>query len=311
MLQRFRHHAAPSGRRLSFSLAATSLLTLAAFGLAAAPTTAGQEPVAEAPALPPGAAEVQPEAPEIEGVPEDPQEREDFLLREALRYLKLTRAQLLALAPLAQEIAPARRSFEAEEAKLLGALEAQADPEAPEAVQLRQELEGRRATWKAQVLAYIAPRFTRQLTREQIALAWRLHGHNPPKYAPAHPALLLPDAGFAQPARRFRSEGVFLGERQLQLDSGPLVDTRETLREEQRAATESLRRTQTVLGRARVNLEVLIPSGPGGSSRSVAPFPQRVVETNDLAELVPAVEPFAARLFLSGRLVVCQACNDG
>src|SRR5207248_5128017 len=51
----------------------------------------------------------------------------------------------------------------------------------------------------------------RTLTREQIALAWRLELGRPPEYARCNPALLDPAAGFVSPPGARGGAIIFLG----------------------------------------------------------------------------------------------------
>ena len=275
-----------NSRRCALRLSIPVLLTLLA-ALAGTPPWAVAEPDSDGP-------------PQV-GV-ESPSTREDRLLHLLCRYLKLTRTQVLHLAPFARQASRGRDLLErecAERRRVFEPLSA-SQPEAAE--RLRLAMEQRREEVLKDLTSTGTRALLRILTREQIALVWRLSQRNPPKYAQADPALLDPMAGFAKP----------VGQLLLYNDSttGQYVLSDDSVPIDQQLVGRLARMTvrTTILPRAglpganqdldtggRVGRRVM--PGVGGER----PFPQLVAETNDPNDLVPALEPLAGRVFFSDR----------
>ena len=213
---------------------------------------------------------------------------EEHLFRELCRYLRLSRRQAGLLLPTARYIERARELFAREEAEAERRLEMLRDrPE--EAQQIIRDLEARRERIAGDLVQFSAPQLVRVLTREQIALVWRLIQGRPPAYARAHPDLLLSDAGFSQ---RPRGGVLQLGGAEFELLTEELIASYFSL---QNAEATRLRRDEAQSGI------------PGAAGRPVQPllqaperpFPQLVIETDNLADLVPHVVPLVRRVFLS------------
>jgi hypothetical protein len=234
------------------------------------------------------------------GAEPEPGVSEEYRLLQVCRYLRLSRAQLGLLLPPARETdAVAMRLAavtEAEEARIAGLTDAPAEAE-----RARKALSGLRDRTGAEVSAFAGPQLMRVLTREQIALAWRLLHGNPPAYAAADPSLLDPAAGFANRARGRTLLLQFLGDTPAgagaQILEGFVVEGGGALPEETRLliplAPGGLPGTPGRLGEG-----VLFDTGSRDSA-AARPFPQRVVETVNPVELLPEVEPLVRRLFLS------------
>jgi hypothetical protein len=258
-------------------------------------------------------------APGVEVRPVD----EDTLLRDACRYLNLSHAQITHLLLIARHADRSLEAFDREEARIERATRAQAETSPEVAARLQAAQDERRAQAAARVAAGVAPSLARFLTREQIALAWRLQQGKPPEYAEADPELLDPSAGFVMPAAPiFLSDRVMWAPgstaRRLQLGGGerqtlPSPDTElEVLDGKPLALPASP--TQDLLLYRRSVLTDELGSGWGMSgSLDPRPFPQLVVETNDLRDLLPVLQPLAARLFFSPRFVavLSDALRDG
>jgi hypothetical protein len=259
----------------------------------------------------PGTAEPE-EAPERGAQP--PAEREDFLLREACRYLNLSPQQAGQLLVIARQADERRRLFEQQSERTLRDLEPLAARDPEYVTRARASLEQSRAQVFSQILTFATSQTVRLLTREQIALAWRLAEGHPPKYAQADPALLEPEAGFTQRfAGRRRSPA---GSRGQPVPGGGAAGSGAPQGDE--AEVEALELLQRALvAEATVEVERLMDAQPQNlqmrrrsSVSSVParraterPFPQLVVETADLNELAFAVEPLARRIFFSPRIV--------
>lgn len=220
--------------------------------------------------------------------------REDALLRHLCRYLRLSRTQVLHLVPFARHTRRGRDLLEreCEERRRVFESLAATQPEASE--RLRQEMEQRRAQVLAELTAVGARGLIRNLTREQIALAWRLSQGNPPRYARADPALLDPAAGFVQRAS-YRLKG---GETLLRLDDRLHVQADAGRVADFDLATE-LETARLAIEEQRLRPQLSPPGGEQGMDPR--PFPQLVAETNNPDDLLPALRPLAGRLFFSDR----------
>lgn len=236
---------------------------------------------------------------------------EDALLLEALRYLNLLPRQLRQLVFFARQADRRRAHLAHEEAAALARIERLSgkDPEAAD--RLGRERQQIREQVESEIVAFGTYQLVRIFTREQIALAWRLRRRHPPNYARADPALLDPDAGFVaggppEPADTFdlelhnppaappgggtEREGQGLERQRAEADVAARLLEQATIHSErlsllQDGSIELLGEAQFVRGRPETH------------------FPQRVIESDDLAELATAVEPLARRLFLSPRFV--------
>lgn len=260
-------------RSLGVRIGAAGLVTLA--GLALVRGSARAEILLQAPAKAPAAAA-----------------DEETLLREACNYLQLTRAQVSQLLLVARGTNRRLRTFLKEETDRRP--DDVSTPEAKAAAEAGREK--RKSQVADEITQHAAPLMTRILSREQIALAWRLMGGNPPKYARANPALLAPAARFTT---RMRTIALGLAV-ELDLQVAELMLRNEELRgavnpEDLDAAMANAARRQ----RSQRSIAGVEVTPTGQPDRSKGPFPQRVIESTDLAELVPAVEPLARRLFNS------------
>jgi hypothetical protein len=156
----------------------------------------------------------------------------------------------------------------------------------------------RRDRASAEITGFAAPQLVRVLTREQIALAWRLHEGRPPHFAEADAAPLMDRAaGFTGAPRpssllQLRLPGraapgrsdapVMLGRPLALQESGGVSDER-VLAQLNDLLLESVNTRRSMVARFQ------------------KPFMQLVVETSDLRELLPALEPLTQRLFMSPR----------
>ena len=168
-------------------LAGGVLLTAALAGVTAGagPATAGK-PLAIVPQAP---AEPQPLTPE----------KDEQALRAVCRYLKLSRTQAINILPIARWAERGASLFAKEEAEKLRELEKIGDQNPTLSERIKHDLEERRTQLRTQTIQTVGPQLTRILTREQIALLWRLQQGSPPKYTQADPALLDVGAGFLGP----------------------------------------------------------------------------------------------------------------
>ncbi len=230
---------------------------------------------------------------------------EQDLLLAAFRYLKLSRNQLGYLRLLAQQADRRRAALEAEHRPAPRPQDPQPDPEptvsklgrrgvqveAPDAeVNRRAEIAGILGKEGALPL-------TRILTREQIALAWRLAQGNPPAYAQTDPSLLDFNAGFFGSARGVLGVGnaVYL--------RGEVLDLSTGLGGLDGLVTFGLGESPVVLGRRALTPQIvggLVFDSRGSQEK---PFPQLVVEAREPSELTFAVEPLAQRIFSSDQIV--------
>lgn len=186
--------------------------------------------------------------------PEGPSEAD--LLRAAARYLRITRTQaghLLRLAAYTHRYLVQLRMDEERDAR-------SRTPPTDAAIAERRD------GLRNEISSYVAPRLVRILTREQVALAYRLAQGNPPKYAAADPVLLHPDAGFVTMRQGIRLRGApGAGEGLVLEGAAPRVSG----------------------GR------LLLLDRPSSNR----PFAQMVVETSNPDELSPLVTAFAWRAF--------------
>lgn len=245
--------------------------------------------------------EAPPQQPEA-GV-EAPSDREDRLLHLLCRYLKLTRAQVLHLAPFARQTSRGRDLLERECADRRRVFEplVASQPEAAE--RLRLAMEQRREEVLKDLKSTGTRALLRVLTREQIALVWRLSQRNPPKYAQADPALLDPASGFTKPdGQLLLYRESITGQYALSDDSVPFDS--QLLGGLARVTAGRSTQLRSGLPGAILDLDSdgrigrrVIRGVDGGSK----PFPQLVAETNDPNDLLPALEPLAARVFFSDR----------
>jgi hypothetical protein len=270
------------------------LLTATLIGLAgaAAPARAGK-PLGVVPAAP---LEPQPLTPE----------KDEQLLRAVCRYLKLSRTQAINILPIARWAERGAALFAKEEAGKLRELERIGDANPVLSERIKHDLEERRTQLRTQTIQTVGPQLTRILTREQIALLWRLQQGSPPKYTQPDPILLEEAGGFLGPGgRQYQLRGGLL------LDLGGDVDLRHAQELTDLAIAERLSvEAAAVLARqaelrsvyARRFLQALPEDGAvrvGGPSEK--PFPQLVAETTQLSDLLPVVEPFVQRAFTSER----------
>lgn len=224
-------------------------------------------------------------------------EQEERLLQQLCRYLKLTRTQVLHLAPFARQASRGRDLLERECEERRRVFEPLVDTQPEAAERLRQAMEQRREQVLGELTALGTRALIRNLTREQIALAWRLGQGKPPKYAQADPALLDPAAGFVTlPSVNFGS---------LELSFANPDDSRlaplSSRSIAERLRPESLSLNRSLVLRDIVGYEVEIPTDTGRrrAGSESRPFPQLVAETNDPNDLMPALQPLAGRLFFS------------
>lgn len=116
------------------------------------------------------------------------------VLHEVCRYLRLSKSQIALMLPTARAAGRAVEGL----APLRRQVESLADR--PEELKKAQaQLKAAQAKIAADLSAYAAPQLARILTREQIALVWRLTGGTPPRYTNAAPSLRDPKWGFARP----------------------------------------------------------------------------------------------------------------
>jgi hypothetical protein len=234
----------------------------------------------------------EPVAPEVRSP-----EQEEVLLRALCQYLKLSRTQAIHILPIAraaERVSKAFATFEAEKQRELNKI-GDANPEV--SARILQTVEERRAQLLAQTVQMVGPQLTRILTREQIALIWRLQNGQPPRYTHADPLLLQPDAGFSSGNRRLLQ----LGGLSLDIGDGDALQSRVqlytrslTLAERQLAeASVAVTREQTRIQSGRPQIPTFAVERPE------KPFPQLVAETTELADLLPVVEPLARRVFTS------------
>jgi hypothetical protein len=244
----------------------------------------------------------EPAAPEVRSP-----EQEEVLLRALCQYLKLSRTQAIHILPIARSAERASKAFatfEAEKQRELNKI-GNANPEV--SARILRTVEERRAQLLAQTVQMVGPQLTRILTREQIALIWRLQNGQPPRYTNTDPLLLQPAAGFSSGNRRLLQLG---GGLSLDIGDGDALQSRVQLytrslglAERQLAdASVAVTREQTRIqsGRQQIpTFEVDNPNRVVFAARSEKPFPQLVAETTELADLLPVVEPLARRVFTS------------
>ena len=234
-------------------------------------------------------------------------EREQFLLREACRYLKLTPALAAHLLPIARQTERRRSLFQATEAQARRMLEGLGPDQQAERARITQALEQERATAIGEITHYAAPQMARLFTREQIGLAWRLLQGSPPLYAHIDPALVEAESGFVQDGGLQLDNSItFLrGDSAIpytgSLRLGGLRDTIVA------PAPEPSDNLQLDVARREVEDLDRIVAGytrlRAGFDTSGKPFPQWVVETDDFRGLTTTVEPLVRRLFTSPELV--------
>jgi hypothetical protein len=274
-----------NSRRFALRLSVPVLFMLLA-GIGGRPPSATAETEAQPPP------EVAVEAPSV---------REDRLLHLLCRYLKLTRAQILHLAPFARQTSRGRDLLERECAERRRVFEplAVSQPEASE--RLRLAMEQRREAVLADLTATGSRALVRILTREQIALAWRLSQRNPPKYALADPALLEPQSGFVNQAAQLLLRDVGQSD-EFVLSQPDAVVGRVLELELVPRNYRALRLPLT--GNSLLEQDGYEHIGPRGFrivGTESRPFPQLVAETNDPNDLLPALTPLAERVFFSDR----------
>jgi len=270
------------------------------------------------------AAQEQPPAPDA------PAERatEDSLLAAAFAYLDLSAAQRGQLLWVARQVEGRRRLFADEERRIAAEERRLADREPASAAKLRQLLEEERARMESDVVAFAAPHLVRTLTREQILLAWRLEQGRPPKSEPVDPILLDPAAGFVVAGQGIMPQlpspvepSVPLPEEGGIAPPSPEQQAAEAAAAEAAAARERLTAEldrALVVAQERQRRALDLGGGDGSEDLQVAAaaianplsnphFPQRVVESDSVAELAAAIEPFVRRLFASPRLMAVLA----
>jgi hypothetical protein len=281
-------------RLLSRPLAAVSTVALSL--LLAAAGSAGLEVLPENPT---------PAVPNANGAKGKPSEKE--LLWKLCKYLRLSKSQVGLLLPTARYVERGRELHQRQVEQALRRLEKLADQPA-EAARLKAEIDQAESRLASDVTTFAGPQLARILTREQIALIWRLEQGNPPKYANADPALVDPSNGFANNQAQLR---------------GYLLELRGGLDRDgaERGAVELLRAAESLVVQQR-ELDLrsaptrpapgplpesgAVRGAPGAFGRvfqlrqpTEKPFPQLVIETNDLKDLLPPLEPFARRVYLS------------
>ncbi len=268
--------------------------------------------------LQPGLAAPTGEAPQPAGdavapAPENTPEREQFLLREACRYLKLTPALAAHLLPIARLTERRRALFQMEAEQGQRALDALAPNQEQEAARIHKILEEDQGKAYGEITTYAAPQVARLFTREQIALAYRLLQGNPPVYTHPDPALTESGSGFTQ-GSQFGGPGAIIylrgGSDQFRLENESvprtgavsvksydvLLDAR---REQLSLQDEAVRRSYDGLI-TDLDLATGLLSRAGSSNK---PFPQWVVETDDFAGLTSTIQPLVQRLFTSAEWV--------
>jgi beta-lactamase regulating signal transducer with metallopeptidase domain len=135
---------------------------------------------------------------------------EDVLLLEALRYLRLTPAQLGQILPLAEgadmrlarlrdtevkTLADLERIARQHRAALLAGRRGSAKEQSDALLQER-AMKQRRAQAEEEIVGHVTPRLARSLTREQLTRIYLLTLGEPPRQESPSPALLDPGAGF-------------------------------------------------------------------------------------------------------------------
>lgn len=137
---------------------------------------------------------------------------EDVLLLEALRYLRLTPAQLQQVLPLATAAEERLAKFRGEEQRTLAAmrqiarrnrealLAGQPGKQQTDVFALQRSLDQHREQAHGEIVAHVLPRLARILTRDQIARAYLLLLGEPPREPTFSAALVDPAAGFVQTA---------------------------------------------------------------------------------------------------------------
>jgi len=219
--------------------------------------------------------------------------REEAVLRDAVRYLKLSRTQIGRIQIIADQSERRRVLVEQDLERTRRALEAQ--PELGGAERVAQLMERRRAEGEARIVTFASPLVLRLLTREQIGLIWRLTQGSPPAYAQASEALLDGTAGFVSPALGKRTR-LFHGELQGAEEQLLLLRGAEAAGEAERLQ-EHLNRAYRRLELP--DIEVLGRAPRAADEPQQRPFPQRVAESRDTSEFLPEVQPFIRRLFTS------------
>ena len=234
---------------------------------------------------------------------------ETAVLRAVCDYLRLSQSQARRLAMFAEEVSrtPAARQLQAE-VQELRRLEALPNPDeaGKELLADFRSSVRNQASLADRMSAFGNSALVRNLTREQIALVWRLTRGSPPAYAEADPSLLQPAAGFATGSPDSRLRVRFLRasgepgslERVLIEPSGSFVIT---------DLEVSTRQTQGQSGSppaGGVRLRSALQSASdlivfSEEREDGKPFPQRVIESNNLDEFLPVGAPFARRVFLS------------
>jgi hypothetical protein len=135
---------------------------------------------------------------------------EDVLLLEAIRYLRLSPAQLRQLQPTAQAAEDRLARLREQEERMRTALDriAQKQREAlirgdhislqeqSDALAMTQTMKQRREQAAEEITRQIAPQLARLLTRDQIERAYLLARGEMPNGVPPRPALLDPGSGF-------------------------------------------------------------------------------------------------------------------
>lgn len=234
-----------------------------------------------------------------EAPPVDLQQREESLVREACRYLNLSRSQLSVTLSLARQADRRRTLLQQEDEQARRKLDAQAPQNSEAAAAQRQEQTESRVRAFAQQMA---TQWVRVLTREQIALAVRLSEGRPPSYANADPSLLKGEAGFSG---QWAATEVFLSS--LSGESEPLLlqgSALEGLALGRSAGIRILRTAPVTDGGVEVGTPILQrftleSDGQAANGAERHPFPQRILENLDLTELAGYVTPLAHRLFTS------------
>lgn len=257
-------------------------------------TVAGSAGVELAPGAPP------PAAPNAEGAKEKPAEKE--LLWKLCKYLRLSKAQVGLLLPTARYVDRGRELHQRREDQARRQLEKLGDQPA-EAAKIKAEIDQAESRLAADVTSFGAPQLARILTREQIALIWRLGQGNPPKYANADPGLVDPSNGFSNNLAQQRglilldnSDGAERGALELELAEEALVvqqralDLRSTI-----VQPAPIPETGGDVLRLRAEIGRVFQM----QQPAEKPFPQLVIETNDIKDLLPPLEPFARRVYLS------------
>jgi hypothetical protein len=153
------------------------------------------------------------------------QKWEDVLLLDAMRYLRLSPAQLQRMQPVAGAAAERLTRLSEKEEKTRAALDRIAQKqrqalisgervslqEQSDALFMAQVMRQRREQAAEEIVRSVAPQLARILTREQIERAYLLaHGEMPPQVA-RRPALLDPGSGFvldASERERGRTEAI-------------------------------------------------------------------------------------------------------